>query len=96
MRTLNDLPKPIILLELLGMILLGLAWLSINGHVALPAPLNGTVAAVVMVCGGIALMLPAAFMLLWGVAHNVAPLLLKQRPQQPTLSSKEKRDDADH
>lgn len=96
MRTLNDLPKPIIVLELLGIILLGLAWLSINGYVALPAPLSGTVAAVVMVCCGVALMLPAAFILLWAVAHNVAPLLLKPRGPQSTPSSKEKRDDADH
>ncbi|MTD40577.1 DUF1418 family protein [Erwinia sp. CPCC 100877] len=96
MRTLNDLPKPVILLELLGMILLGLTWLSINEHVALPVPLNGTIAAVVMVCLGVALMLPAAFMLLWGVAHNVTPLLLKSRHPQPTQSGKEKRDDADH
>lgn len=93
MRTFNAVPKPVLVLEFLGMALLALAYLSIKGYVSLPSPLGSQTAAVVMVFCAIALMLPAAMMILWAVAHNVAPLLT--RPQGETDSRKDKKHDAD-
>ncbi|NDJ58327.1 DUF1418 family protein [Enterobacteriaceae bacterium 4M9] len=93
MRAFNAVPKPVLVLELLGMVLLALAYLSINHIISLPSPFDSATAAIVMVFCGIALMLPAAMMILWAVAHNVAPLLTK--PQGESHSRKDKRDDAD-
>ncbi len=93
MRAFNAVPKPVLVLELLGMVLLALAYFSINHVISLPSPFDSATAAVVMVFCGIALMLPTAMMILWAVAHNVAPLLIK--PQGESHSRKDKRDDAD-
>ena len=49
-------------------------------------------AAVVMIFVGIALMLPAAAVLFWGIARAVAPQLMNSNLPQ----DKEKKDDTDH
>lgn len=93
MRAFNAVPKPVLVLEILGMALLALAYLSINHYISLPPVLGSQTAGVVMVFCAIALMLPAAMMILWAIAHNVAPLLTK--PQGESHSRKDKRHDAD-
>ncbi|GEM_PF-3929932 len=41
MRSLGSLPKPVLILEALGMVLLGTAWLSLKDYIDLPAPFDG-------------------------------------------------------
>ncbi|AGB78914.1 Protein of unknown function (DUF1418) [Enterobacteriaceae bacterium strain FGI 57] len=96
MRSLGSLPKSVLILEAIGMVLLGAAWLSLNGYVALPAPVASQGAAVVMIFAGIILMLPAAFALFWGMAQTVAPQLMGRNAKTPPKQDKEKHDDADH
>ncbi len=58
MRKFAPLPKSILLVEILGMGLLTLAWLSLNQYVQLPAPIASPTAALVMLFAGIVLMIP--------------------------------------
>lgn len=96
MRSLGSLPKSVLILEAIGMVLLGAAWLSINGYVKLPAPVASQGAAAVMIFAGIILMLPAAFALFWGMAQTVAPQLMGRTHKTPPKTQKEKHDDADN
>lgn len=92
MRSLGALPKSVLILETIGMIVLAVAWLSLNQYVTLPAPFASPLAAVVMIFVGIALMLPAAGVLFLDVARAVAPQLMN--PGQSR--KKENKDDTDH
>jgi Protein of unknown function (DUF1418). len=96
MRSLGALPKSVLILEAVGMVLLGAAWLSLNDYVTLPAPVASQGAAVVMIFVGIILMLPAAFALFWGMAQTVAPQLMGRNKKTPSMPDKEKHDDADN
>ena len=58
MRTIGVLPKSVLMLEIIGMVLLSLALLSLNDYLTLPAPLNSPLACVVMIFLGVLLMLP--------------------------------------
>ena len=73
MRKFAPLPKSILLVEILGMGLLTLAWLSLNQYVQLPAPIASPTAALVMLFAGIVLMIPAALVVMWRMAQIVAP-----------------------
>ena len=92
MRSLGALPKSVLILETIGMIVLAVAWLSLNQYVTLPAPFASPLAAVGMIFVGIALMLPAAGVLFLGIARAVAPQLMN--PGQSR--KKENKDDTDH
>ncbi|ASG63762.1 hypothetical protein CEW81_16430 [Kluyvera genomosp. 3] len=92
MRSLGALPKSVLILETIGMIVLAVAWLSLNQYVTLPAPFASPLAAVVMIFVGIALMLPAAGVLFLGIARAVASQLMN--PGQSR--KKENKDDIDH
>jgi hypothetical protein len=99
MRSLGSLPRPVLILEVIGILFLLLAWLSLRGYVALPAPIGTATAAIVMVFLGIALMIPAAAVMVWAMAWSLAPQLTKgplPDEKSPTEKTKEKRDDADH
>ncbi|SSW83126.1 membrane protein [Klebsiella pneumoniae] len=87
MRKFAPLPKSILLVEILGMELLTLAWLSLNQYVQLPAPIASPTAALVM--------LFAAIVVMWRMAQIVAPQLTHS-PKPESLSDREKRNDADH
>lgn len=95
MRSFGALPKSVLVLEAFGMLLLVLAWLSLNHYVTLPAPIAGTTAGVVMIFVGIVLMIPAAVALVRGMANTIAPQLM-QRSDKPSSQDQEKRDDANH
>ncbi|KFC01042.1 hypothetical protein GTGU_03559 [Trabulsiella guamensis ATCC 49490] len=95
MKSLGALPKSVLILEAAGMILLALAWLSLNQYIRLPAPFTSQIAAVVMIFVGIFLMLPAAFALFWKLAQGIAPQLM-QGDKTSSYSDRKKRDDADH
>lgn len=95
MRKFAPLPKSILLVEILGMGLLTLAWLSLNQYVQLPAPIASPTATLVMLFAGIVLMIPAAIVVMWRMAQIVAPQLTHS-PKPESLSDREKRNDADH
>ena len=95
MRKFAPLPKSILLVEILGIGLLTLAWLSLNQYVQLPAPIASPTAALVMLFAGIVLMIPAALVVMWRMAQIVAPQLTHS-PEPESLSDREKRNDADH
>lgn len=99
MRSMSSLPKPVLLLEVVGIIFLLLSYLSLNGYASLPAPIASAGAAIIMVFMGIALMIPAAALMIWAMAQNIAPLLskgLQPIDKKLTDKTKEKRDDAHH
>ena len=89
MRSPAALPKSILVVEIIGMVLLTLAWLSLNQYVSLPAPFSSPTAALLM-------MLPAAVALMWRVAKVIAPQLTQTKTPPSSLPDREKRDDADH
>lgn len=96
MRSPGSLPKPLLILEALGMVLLGAAWLSLKGYIDLPAPFNSAAWGIAMVFSGILLMLPAAAALIWGMSQNLAPLLFKSPEKTTTSQEKDSKHDANH
>ncbi|MGE4798965.1 YbjC family protein [Yersinia hibernica] len=75
MRSLGDMPRIVIILEALGMILLVVAYLSINDYLSLPGSMGTATVAVMMIFVGIGLMIPAAACIVWRVARGFGPLL---------------------
>lgn len=90
MRTIGALPKSVLMLEIIGMVLLSLALLSLNDYLTLPAPLGSPLACVVMIFLGVLLMLPAAVVLTWRIAQLVAPQLMSRTPGDSSRSDREK------
>ena len=95
MRSPAALPKSVLVIEIIGIVLLTLAWLSLNQYLQLPVPFSSPTAALLMIFAGILLMLPAAIALMWRMARIVAPQLT-QTQKPPSSPDREKRDDADH
>ena len=96
MRTIGVLPKSVLMLEIIGMVLLSLALLSLNDYLSLPAPLNSPLACVVMIFLGVLLMLPAAVGLTWRIAKMLAPQLMSQAPGDSSRADRDKTDAANH
>lgn len=95
MRSPAVLPKSVLVVEIIGIALLTLAWLSLNQYLQLPAPFSSPTAAMLMIFSGILLMLPAAIALMLRMARIVAPQLT-HTPKPTSSSDREKQDDADH
>ncbi len=89
MRTIGALPKSVLMLEIIGMVLLSLALLSLSDYLTLPAPLGSPLACVVMIFLGVLLMLPAAVVLTWRIAQLVAPQLMSRTPGDSSRSDRE-------
>ena len=97
MRSPAALPKSVVLVEIIGIVLLSLAWLSLNQYLTLPDPLSGPTAALIMIFAGVLLMVPAAVTLLWRVAKIAAPQLMQSKnPPSSSPSDRKKTDDPDH
>lgn len=96
MRTIGVLPRSVLILEMIGMVLLALALLSLNDYLTLPAPFNSSVACVVMIFLGVLLMLPAAVVLMWRIARLLAPQLMSRSSDATSHSARDKRDDSNH
>jgi hypothetical protein len=96
MRSPPALSGSVLVVEIIGMALLTLAWLSLNQYVSLPVPFSSQTAALLMIFAGILLMLPATVALMWRVAKVIAPQLTQTKNPPSSLSDREKRDDADH
>ena len=96
MRAFGELPKTIMVMEVFGILLLGLAMVSINQWLSLPDWLSGKAAATVMIFTGIALMLPAAATLMWRTAQALAPQLLGTPKRDKNSPRHGDSHDADH
>lgn len=79
MRAFSQLPRPVLVLEVLGMVLLILSYLTLHEMLPLPSLFTGKLAATVMIFAGIALMLPAATVMMWRTARVMAPDLFNTR-----------------
>lgn len=95
MRTTGALSKSVLILEMLGMVFLALALLSLNHYLTLPAPFNTSLAVVIMLFLGVLLMIPAALAFAWQVAQRLAPQLMKP-PADSSHSDREKKNDSNH
>ncbi|ORM69151.1 hypothetical protein HA48_19570 [Pantoea wallisii] len=78
MRNLATLPKPVLLLELLGVIAVIGALLLVNDWLAAPEFIGKKPLATLLFFLGIALMLPAAWLMMWRTAKAMAPQLFNQ------------------
>lgn len=94
MREFGRLPRSVLLLEALGIILLILSYLTLHQMLPLPALFTGARAATIMIFAGIALMLPAAIVLMWRTAKALAPDLFNTQ-KRDAIEPGEKHD-ADH
>ncbi|MBI6548549.1 YbjC family protein [Xenorhabdus lircayensis] len=72
MRSLADMPKLIILLEVLGMGLLVLAYLSITDSIILSPLLMTTEAHIAMILLGIGCLIPAAIHIIWHAVYHLS------------------------
>nr|WP_282553571.1 YbjC family protein [Providencia sneebia] len=72
MRSLSDLPKPILILEALGIILLVIVLLAINGYVELPDVLMQKGAFITMVLIAIGCLIPATINIVWRAIHGLS------------------------
>lgn len=96
MRKFGELPKWVLILEVLGIIMLVLVMLSVNQWLSLPVPLQGKGAATLMIFAGIALMLPAAITLMWRTAQALAPELFGRPRTKKSSTHHGDSHDADH
>lgn len=87
------MPKTLLVLEGLGGILLVLSYFTLHQMLPLPAPFSGPLAATVMIFTGIALMLPAALVMMWRTAKAMAPELFNVKRDEKSPGDKH---DADH
>ncbi|WP_313686302.1 DUF1418 family protein [Pantoea sp.] len=78
MNNLARLPKPVLLLEAVGVIAVIGALLLINGWIDAPAAISAKRLATVLFFTGIVMMLPAAWLMMWRTAKAMAPQLFNQ------------------
>ncbi|OBU04207.1 DUF1418 family protein [Morganella psychrotolerans] len=65
MRSLGDMPRGVIICEVIGVILLILVYLAVNDHIALPEFLRSKNALMAMAFTGLACLIPAAVNIVW-------------------------------
>ncbi len=82
MRNLASLPKPVLVLETLGVLAVIAALLLINDWIAAPDFMAKKPLATLLFFAGVALMLPAAWLMMWRTAKAMAPQLFNQPPKK--------------
>ncbi|ERK18461.1 hypothetical protein L579_1785 [Pantoea sp. AS-PWVM4] len=82
MSNLARLPKPVLLLEAIGVIAVIGALALINDWIAAPAAISEKTLATVLFIVGIVLMLPAAWLMMWRTAKAMAPQLFNQHDKK--------------
>ncbi|EOE0522344.1 DUF1418 family protein [Providencia stuartii] len=94
MRSLSDLPKPILILEAVGILLLIVVLLAMNGYLTLPEPLMQKNVLVAIVMVGIGCLIPATINIVWRAIHGLSFLGIdNQNSSRP--GRKKKQDDDD-
>ncbi|HEP0306150.1 TPA: YbjC family protein [Providencia rettgeri] len=94
MRSLADMPKPIIVLEGVGIILLIIVLLALNDYITLPEPLmqSGAIVSIIMV--GIGCLVPAMINIVWRAIHGLSFLGIDNK--QPEKKASKKSDSTDN
>lgn len=95
MSAFSQMPRAVLILEVIGILLLVLSYLTLHEVLPLPSLLRGKLAATVMIFAGIALMLPAATVMMWRTAKVMAPELFNTRASRDTSKPGDSHD-ADH
>ena len=82
MRNLASLPKPVLVLETLGVLAVIGALMLINDWIAAPDFMAKKPFATLLFFVGVALMLPAAWLMMWRTAKAMAPQLFNHPPEK--------------
>lgn len=96
MKSTMQLPKSLLILEMLGILLLVTAFLLVQQLLPLPAGWSARSLATALIFTGIALMLPAAVALMWRTAQALAPELFGRRRGDTSSTTSGDSHDADH
>lgn len=94
MRSLADMPKPILILEGVGIILLVIVLLTLNGYMSLPEPFmqQGVIVAIIMVAIGC--LIPAMINIVWRAIHGLSFLGIdNKQPANPREKKKTGQDE---
>ncbi|WP_191091542.1 DUF1418 family protein [Affinibrenneria salicis] len=89
MRSLGDLPKGVLILEAVGILLLGAVYLHVQQMITLPGVFASHAGLVGTVLAGVALMVPAAACLVWRTVQGF-PALFGGGPSATTPRPSEK------
>ncbi|HBC6256070.1 YbjC family protein [Proteus mirabilis] len=71
MKTLSDMPKPIIIIELIGIMLLVIAYLYINQYMTSPEWLTTYTGQLTLVVLGVLCMIPPAIHIVWRAIYRL-------------------------
>ncbi|WP_369308246.1 DUF1418 family protein [Providencia rettgeri] len=94
MRSLADMPKPILILEGIGIILLIIILLALNGYISLPEPLmhQGVIVTIIMVAIGC--LIPAMINIVWRAIHGLTFLGIdNKQSENPRYKKNNPQDD---
>ncbi|MEQ4923854.1 YbjC family protein [Proteus hauseri] len=80
MRTLSDMPKPIIIIEVIGIVLLVMAYLYINQYITSPQWFGTYTGQLTLVALGVICMIPPAIHIVWRAFHRLTFLGIDQKP----------------
>ncbi|MBE5250821.1 MAG: DUF1418 family protein [Enterobacterales bacterium endosymbiont of Blomia tropicalis] len=78
MRSVARLPKPILVMEMLGGLLIAAALLVVNHWLPAFPSVGRKTLATVLLLSGVVLMLPAAWLVMWRTAQAMAPQLFNR------------------
>ncbi|WP_265524771.1 YbjC family protein [Providencia rustigianii] len=71
MRSLADMPKPVLVLEGIGIILLMTVLLATNGYITLPEILASSSSIITMILVGVGCLVPAMINIIWRAVHGL-------------------------
>ncbi|QCJ70957.1 DUF1418 domain-containing protein [Providencia heimbachae] len=91
MRSLADMPKPVLVLEAIGIILLIVVLLVTNNYLTLPEPLMQQGVIVAMIFIGIGCLIPAMINIIWRAVHGLSFLGIDNK--QPSKSQARKNEE---
>lgn len=98
MRSLADMPKPVIVLEAVGVILLIIVLLVTNHYITLPEPMMQQGAIVTMIMVGVGCLVPAMINIIWRAVHGLSFLGIDNKQSsnndlKNTIVNDEKKDE---
>lgn len=88
MRSLADMPKPILVLEGVGIVLLIIVLLALNGYITLPEPFMASGAIVTMIMVVIGCLIPAMINIVWRAIHGLSFLGIDNKPPEKNTLKK--------
>ena len=100
MRSLADMPKPVLILEAIGIGLLMIVLLVTNGYLKLPEPFMQQSVIVTMVFVAIGCLIPAMVNIIWRAVHGLSFLGIDNKqptsPRSPKTETEDDRKDEKH